>query len=59
MNSEETEKPCKSAPEKILDDLSVLEDAVKDANTQSITSKKTSSDDAGSQEMLSYNDSEV
>lgn len=57
IKSEETEKPCKSVSEKMVDDLSVLEDAVKDANTQLITSEKSSSDDGGSQKMLSCNDS--
>lgn len=59
MESQETEKPCKSVSEKMLDKLSVLEDAVKDASTQQMTSEKSSFDDGESQEVLSYNDSVV
>lgn len=50
MNSQETEKPCKSVSWKVEDDSSVLEDAVKYASKQQIT---------GSHEVLSYNDSVV
>lgn len=50
MNSQETEKPCKSVSWKVDDDSSVLEDAVKYASKQQIT---------GSHEVLSYNDSVV
>ncbi|XP_056603359.1 uncharacterized protein LOC130420212 [Triplophysa dalaica] len=57
MNSQETEKPCKSVPWKVEDDSSVLEDAVKYATKQQITSEKCSFDEEGSHEVLSYNDS--
>ncbi|KAI7812634.1 hypothetical protein IRJ41_006057 [Triplophysa rosa] len=57
MKSQETEKPCKSVSGKVEDDSSVVEDAVKYASKQQITSEKRSFDDEGSQEVLSYNDS--